>query len=127
MTLLLDTSVLVALERGETEKLRELSLEHPAPPFISLMAHVEFLVGIEKFSAAKKAKLKKFLRQFPVLHTSNETALLLSKLKYDYDRKGKKKSLTDLFIASQAIEHGLTLVTKDKDFEDIAELRKVLL
>ncbi|HLC36504.1 MAG TPA: PIN domain-containing protein [archaeon] len=32
-----------------------------------------------------------------------------------------------MLIASQAIENNLTLITKDKDFEKIEELQKIVL
>jgi len=128
MTLLLDTSILVALEREDSfvkKKIGELS--ESKPPFISFISLFEFLYGLESLPLEKKANLKKFLWKFSVLHTTNETAMWLSYLKYCYVKQGKQKSLSDLFIASQALEHKLTLVTRDKDFEDISEIKKIMI
>ncbi|MBI2142325.1 PIN domain-containing protein [Candidatus Woesearchaeota archaeon] len=47
--------------------------------------------------------------------------------KYKYDKKGIILSLADLIIASQVKETNMTLVTKDKIFERIEEINKVLL
>ena len=130
MTLLIDTSALIALEKGDKQivsKFKEFVKAHPNMPFISFMTHVEFLIGIEKFSDIKKSKSKEYLNKFPVLHTTNKTSEWLSHLKHIYDKKGRQKSLTDLFIASQAIEHNLTLITRDKDFSDIDEVSKIVL
>jgi len=91
------------------------------------MTYVEFLYGIEDQSYEKRARAIGFLMNFRVLHTTNETALLLSALKHRYDRKGKMKSLTDIFIASQAVENKLMLVSKDQDFADMDELNKTIL
>ena len=129
MTLLLDTSILIALERGNNEvqsRLDVLQGAHPQSPRISFMTHVEFLYGIEALPLEKKAKAREFLLNFDVLHATNATAVLLSGLKHKYDRLGKQKSLTDLFIASQALEHNLTLITQDKDFNDLEEVQKII-
>ena len=130
MTLLLDSSILIALEKEDAKlvgKLEQLSREHNSPLHISFMSLVEFLVGYEGLSMEKKVKSKEFIWKFPVLHTTNATALLLSKLKYDYAKKGRPKSMTDLFIASQALEHDMTLVTRDNDFSDMTEIKKVMI
>lgn len=130
MTLILDTSILIDLEKGNqetTHKIETLSRIHPSQPCISFMTYTEFLIGMETVGEKKKAKLYEFLMNFTVMHTTRETALILSRLKHDYDKKGKKKSLTDIFIASQAIEHNMKLVTKDKDFEEIVELDSYIL
>jgi predicted nucleic acid-binding protein len=66
------------------------------------------------------------LSEFPVLHTTDDTAELLASLKYEYQKLGRKKSFTDMLIATQALEHKLTLVTLDKDFTDITEIKKII-
>lgn len=126
MTLLLDTSILIELEKENRDilsSIERLSKKHERP-FISFMSLVEFLTGYGMLSLEKKVKAKKFIWQFPILHTTNSTAAILSSLKYKYK---SQKSMTDLFIASHAIEHNLTLITRDKDFTDINELKKVVI
>ncbi|VVB81753.1 tRNA(fMet)-specific endonuclease VapC [uncultured archaeon] len=129
MTLLLDSSVLFELEKDNktiVNRLKEMSAGHPARACISFMSSVEFLYGIEEKSDEEKAEAKEFLWKFCVLHTTNETAAWLAYLKHKYDKLGKPKSISGLFIASQALEHKLTLVTKDRDFEDISEIKKII-
>jgi len=127
MTLLLDTSILIELERENRDilsSIERLSGKRDERPFISFTSLVEFLTGYEMLSLEKKVKAKKFIWQFPVLHTTNSTAAILSSLKHKYK---SQKSMTDLFIASHAIEHNLTLITRDKDFTGINELKKVVI
>jgi len=127
MSLILDTSALIALERDDKrikEKILQLKSIHPGPIFISFITLFEFYYGIEAASQDEKVKLISFLMNFTTLQTTDETAILLSSLKYKYVKAGKQKSLTDLIITSQALEHNLTLITIDKDFEDIVELKK---
>jgi predicted nucleic acid-binding protein len=130
MTLILDSSVLFELEKENRqllEKLENLSKSHKGALHVSFMSLVEFLLGYEALSFEKKAKAKEFIWSFSVIHTTNSTASLLSALKYKYTKLGKQKSITDLFIASHALEHDLTLVTMDKDFADMPEIKKVIL
>ena len=57
---------------------------------------------------------------------TQETADTLVKLKIEHDSKGEMLPLADLLIASIAKENGLTIVTKDKDFERI-DMDKVII
>ncbi len=126
---MLDTSILIDLQRDEkkTIELLDRYLTREQPARISFMTYVEFWQGTEGYTLEKKTEIKKFIWQFVILHTTNATALILAKLKHDYDKKKLTKSMNDLFIAAQAIEHNLTLITKDRDFEDVTELKKVIL
>ena len=48
-------------------------------------------------------------------------------MKYKYDKKGETLPLADFLIASQVIENNMLLVTADKDFDKIEELRKIVI
>lgn len=125
MILILDTSVIIELERGNKEirdKLVELRGVYPAPPKISFMTYFEFSYGLRKRSVKNKEKVQRFLELFEVVQTTNTTANFLVTLKDKYEL-----SLSDLFIAAQVMESNGVLVTKDKDFERINEIEKVIL
>ena len=68
-----------------------------------------------------------FINKFIVLQTTRATSMILSSLKNKYDSLGVGISLSDLIITALCIENGMTLVTRDRDFEKIAELKKVIL
>jgi len=130
MTLCLDTSILIDLERKNPKTLnsiKEQIIFHPKPAKIAFISYFEMLYGIENKNVKNKEKAASFLEEFEVLNTSKETAKILSSLKRKYEKKGLIFSLSDLLIASQAIENNLTLITKDKDFEKIEELQKIVL
>ena len=127
MTLVLDASVLIDIERSNKEtllKLEELRKVHPGMLHISFPVYVEILRGIESSSRSKTAKME-FLESIPVLSVTKETAKIIVKLLLKY--KNKPIAIFDLFTAAQAIEGNFTVVTKDKDFEQIEELDKVVL
>ena len=124
MTLVFDSSIIIEIERGNKdiiEKLKELRKIHPTSPKISFMSYFEFLYGLRKKSPKNKIKSEELLQLFETIQTNNFTASFLVKLKDKYEL-----SLTDLFIASQVMENDYILVTKDRDFERIEEIDKVI-
>lgn len=130
MILVLDTSILINLEKGEKDtikKIEELSKVHNSPAVITFVNYFEFLLGIKERNPKNKEKALSFINKFGVLKVNKETADTLSELKYKYDKKGFTLPLADFLITSQVIENNMLLVTKDKDFEKIGELKKVII
>jgi predicted nucleic acid-binding protein len=130
MTLLLDTSILFALERRDEtiiKKLKELSLTQQASPCVSFVTQVEFLAGIPGLSEKRFTYALELLQEFPVLHTTDDTAEIMAELAYSYRKAGKQKQFADLLIAAHALENKLTVISRDKDFADISEIKKIIL
>ena len=130
MTLLLDTTILINLERKKKniiERISRLLESDPVPASITFINYFEFIHGLHKKNPKNREEAIIFIEKFHCLQTTKNTAKILSNLKYKYEKLGKVFSLTDLIIASQAIENNMTLVTNDKQFETIAELKKVIL
>lgn len=130
MSLVFDTSILIAIERRDKEtinKLKNLYDSHPSSPQLTFISFFEYLIGLK----IRKNKFFQtnliFLKKFNVLHTTISSAEILSDLKIKYDQKGVALSLADLLSASIVIDNSLILVTKDKDFEKIEELKKIIL
>ncbi|MBI4181546.1 MAG: type II toxin-antitoxin system VapC family toxin [Candidatus Aenigmarchaeota archaeon] len=126
MKVMVDTSVLIDLDTGYRPTLeRFVSLKELSPtlPSISFMAYYEFIHGLRKRNPKNREKSLAFIQEFVIVHTTLQTAAVLSLLKERYP----SCSLADLFIAAQAIENGMMLVTRDLDFEKIAELDKIIL
>src|SRR3989338_3948719 len=122
MTFLLDTSVLIDIERREKkliEKMKEIVETDPAPACIAFISYFEFIHGLQIKSPKNKEKSMEFIGKFYFLQPTKKTAVILSDLKYKYEKIGKPFSLSDLLIASQSIENNMTLVTRDKHFKEI--------
>jgi predicted nucleic acid-binding protein len=74
---------------------------------------------------AAEAKLAAFLAKVPILPFSPEVARRCARLRLDLKRQGKRvrPRALDLIIAATALEHGLTLVTRNSgDYQDIPGL-----
>jgi len=130
MTLAFDTSMLIELERKNPriiERIKELSLLHPFPAILPFISYYEFIRGLKMRKNKDYEKRIAFVDRFNILKTSKKTAEILADLRIKYELKGITLPLADLLIASQVIENQLTLVTLDKDFEKIEELKKIVL
>lgn len=125
MILIFDTSVLIELSRGNKEiikKISELKKIYPANVKISFISYFEFLYGLRNKSEKNKYKSVEFIEKFEIIQTSKDTANLLINLKQNHELP-----LADLLIAAHVQEVRGILVTQDKDFEKIKEIKSVIL
>ena len=130
MTLVFDTSILVDIERGNEnviKRIEDLSKIYKAHVQITFISYYEFLRGLKIGKPKRYKELLEFINNFNVIKITKKTADILSDLRIKYDRLGISLSLADLLIASQVLENQLILVTKDKDFEQIKEINKIVL
>lgn len=130
MSLVFDTSILIAIEGGDKEtinKLENLYKSYLSSPQLTFISFFEYLIGLKIRKSKSFQTNLIFLKKFNVLHTTDSSAEILSDLKIKYDKKGIALSLADLLSASIVIDNNLVLVTKDKDFEKIEELKKIIL
>ncbi len=125
MTLIFDTSIVIELDSRVSvtaKKVAMLEQSYPELPKVSFMTYFEFLYGLRKKQTSKKENSRAFIENFEILQTTKKTANVLALLKEKYG----DLALADLFIAAQAIENNMLLVTKDKDFKRIDELDKII-
>jgi predicted nucleic acid-binding protein len=124
MSLIIDTSVLIEIEKGKKEiidELIKLKEFYPAKPKISFISYFEFVYGLRNKSVKNKEKAVAFLNDFEIIHTTDLMVKHLITLKENYELP-----LADLIICSQVLEKGDTLFTKDKDFENIKEINRII-
>jgi len=129
MSLAFDTSILIELERKNPEiieKIDKLSRGYPNYPQLPFISYYEFIRGLKIRKDKSYEKKLSFLNKFSILKTSKKTAEILADLRIKYERIGFSLPLADLFISAQVIENQLILVTLDRDFEKIEELKKVI-
>ena len=129
MSIVFDTSIIINLERKEKrtlEAVRRLEEGYPAVPSVTFLAYFEFIHGLYAKSPANKEKSLSFIEQFQFLRPTKRTAHILSRILRAHQLKGEVLTIADALIASQAIEHNMTLVTSDRQFQNIKELKIVL-
>jgi len=130
MILVLDTNILIDLQKGNEKTkntIRKIVKEYPYPAKITVFSKFEFITGLLGNPVKNESKVKEFISGFSVLQTTEKSPLIFAELKNEYDKKGLQIPLIDLLIAGLVIENNLVLVTKDKDFEKIKELKKIMI
>ena len=109
-----DEKVLAAIGRAETV-------------YLSVIVIGELLVGFK--GGTREQDNKRFLETFisklkvEILEVNIETSEVYAAAKNMLKRSGKPLPTNDLWIASQAIENGIVVVTYDKHFLMIPGLR----
>lgn len=118
MGVLIDTGVLIDLERSQRDSGRleasDLPLEESG--FLAAIVVSELLHGVhrasgEQIRARRGAFVRACLDHFPILAFDRATAETHSRIWSDLQRTGSMIGSHDLLIAATAIEHGIPLLT----------------
>ena len=124
MAVLVDTGAVELLRRGN-QTAGTITNRH-FPPILCVHVAGEFLYGQEKAGkpTASLRDSEEFLGTFAVLEPSMDTARIYSELRADLHRRGITISDPDCWIAAHALEDNLLLLTTDRDFSRIPEVRQ---
>lgn len=114
----IDSSVLIAAERGQLD-LRAALEDHRDDTFaISAVTASELLHGVHRVRAAQRAATEAFveglLLEIPVLPFDLLAARVHARLWADLAAKGARVGERDLIIAATALAQGSELVTRDE-------------
>jgi predicted nucleic acid-binding protein len=131
LAVLLDTSILVAEERG-SDALEQVS-DREGGSAISAITLAEFWKGLERARGATHRKRRqrfydRVVAGFDVAPVDEEIALETARLWADLERRGSMIPAFDLLIAATALSRGWALATADvRDFGRVAGLELVTL
>jgi len=123
----IDSSVLIAAERGQLD-IRAALADHRDESFaISAVTASELLHGVHRVAAAKRSATEAYveglLQQLPVLPFDLLTARIHARLWAQTMAKGRTVGQHDLLIAATAIAHGFAVVSRDeRSFPHIPEV-----
>lgn len=134
MGYLIDTCVWVDVERGTLAPGDVMSVTGDEPVFLSPVTIAELCFGAESAPEAgvrqkRLAALQRLLHK-PILTVDAETGVIFGRLAATIKVAGKshRYRVQDLWLASQAIQHGFKFLTYNKrDFQDIAGLDLVIM
>ena len=126
MGILIDTSVLVALERGDHDL--SLSLDADEEYHVSVVSAAELLHGVHratgKRAQARSAYVEGLLAVLPVLSLDLTVARAYAQASAALAKAGNPVDTNDLWIGATAIAHGLEVLASDGDFDRIPGVRR---
>lgn len=129
MGILIDTSVLIQLERGGAEVSDRVRLAGDDSVFLSVVTASELLHGVwrardEGMRARRIALVEAILREIPLIDLDLAVARVHAQIWAEQQAKGLMIGVHDLWIAATCIAHGFRIATVNvRDFERIPGLQ----
>lgn len=119
---LLDTNIVIALFARESVVYQQLAKADEA--FVPSIVIGELYFGAYKSGRINEniARIEEFASSNTILEVDSLTAREYGRIKSSLRAKGKPIPENDIWIAATAIQYGLTLVTRDKHFEEVGQL-----
>lgn len=131
---LIDTSLWIAVERGDLAAADIHAITRQDPVYLSPVNVAELTFGLHLLRAGRQKQqanaMIRRLRRKPQLRITVETAETFGDLAAKLRKAGKDPvvRVNDLWLAAQAIQRGLRLLTSNaRDFADIPGLQMVVL
>ncbi len=117
-----DTNIVIALFAQEPSALTQFG--NAEEVFLSSVVLGELYYGARKSGRVSEnlARIDELAARVPVLTCDSDTAQVYGQVKSTLFAKGKPIPENDLWIAATALQHGLTVVTRDAHFAEIEGL-----
>jgi tRNA(fMet)-specific endonuclease VapC len=123
---LLDTNMASYVIKGNVPNVRERLLKVPmAEVGISVVTEAELRYGIARRPDAARLRIavEEFLVRVEVLPWDSEAAKHYAELRADLEKKGEPMGNLDIMIAAHALAAEVVLVTHDRGFRRVKELK----
>ena len=123
---ILDTGVLIAIERGRLDVDAVLGIDDAA---IAAITATELLAGVERADEAHRqaraVRVEAILSSLPVEPYNVAIARVHARLAVEATAKGRTRSANDMMVAATAASTGRILLTTDAsaDFDQLAGVR----
>jgi tRNA(fMet)-specific endonuclease VapC len=119
---LLDTNAAVALLNNDESMVK--FLDTNVNSFLSIITIGELYFGAEKSGRAEanRTKVTALAERYRVLSLDAATAYVYGRIYQQLRKKGRPIPMNDVWIAAIALQHNLTLLTRDEHFEEVDNL-----
>ena len=116
---LLDSNIIIDIFRGDKEAISR--VKRIDVVYVPVIVIGELYYGANKSDQTPKRKLEveQLEEMVTVLNITRSTARIYGEIKDKLRAKGRPIPENDIWIAAISIEHQLTLITKDKHFENV--------
>lgn len=123
---LLDTNIVIALFANDSAVMESLSKAEEV--FIPSVVIGELFYGAHKSVRAKEnlGRIEDFASSNIILGCDTETARVYGEIKDALRIKGHPIPENDIWIAAIAVQHNLTLVSRDGHFNEIERLKVIV-
>ncbi len=124
MKYLLDTTWVVEYLRGNADVISNVQKFQKEGLAVSILSVAELYEGIFRSQqpTRNERSLQEFLSAVTILDLTETICRTYGEQKVKLLHEGAVIGALDLLIASTALAHGLTLLTKDRDFERVGNL-----
>jgi tRNA(fMet)-specific endonuclease VapC len=120
--LLLDTNAVVALFSGEPAATERFESDDAVFLCVHVLGELRYGALASARVAENLMRLDRFSNLLPVLSCDSETVIHYANIRFALRRTGKPIPENDIWIAAIARQHGLTLLSRDAHFRQVADL-----
>jgi tRNA(fMet)-specific endonuclease VapC len=120
--ILLDTNIISAWLKGEQIIADKIDAADEVYIPIHVLGELYYGAQYSTNVQTNLANIKKVITRYDLLNTNEDTASLYGIIKASLRKKGKPIPENDIWIATMAQQHQLTLITRDKHFNEIDDL-----
>ena len=119
---LLDSNIIIDIFRGDKKAISRIKRLYVV--YVPVIVIGELYYGANKSDQTPKRKLEveQLEEMVTVLNITRSTARIYGEIKDKLRAKGRPIPENDIWIAAISLEHQLTLLTKDKHFENVEDL-----
>jgi tRNA(fMet)-specific endonuclease VapC len=120
---LLDTNIIIALFKNDPNVVTQLAVSTAV--FVPAIALGELIYGALHSAHVQQnlSEVRAFANQVAILACDVDTAEHYGQIKHDLKLKGHPIPENDIWIAALAIQHGLTVVSRDQHFLQVNGLK----
>ncbi len=121
--MLLDTNIIIAWLKGDAAIAKK--IDNAKEIYIPVIVIGELYYGAYYSTQKEKGvtDIQEIAGRYRLLPVQEDTALAYGKIKAALRKKGTPIPENDIWIAAIAIKHNLTVVTRDKHFDEIDGLK----
>ena len=122
--MILDTNALSAFVDGESGVGQILRRQERAAIPVIVLGEFRYGIAQSKHRSAYEAWLKSQLPSFDILTVTEETAVAYAALRLVLKRLGRPIPANDAWIAALALQHRLSVLSRDEHFDAIPGLER---
>lgn len=122
--MILDTNALSAFVDGETGISEVLRRQARAAIPVIVLGEFRYGIAQSKHRSAYEAWLESQLPHFEILSVTEETAVAYAALRVALRRSGRPIPANDAWIAALALQHRMTVLSRDSHFDVVPRLER---